>query len=66
MSGMSSAWINPDIGNQFQVIPQPAYQSPKSGKICRNAELIGIINGKQEKLFTTACQNLNGQWQLQN
>ncbi len=66
MSGHTSAWINPDTNNQFQVTPQPAYSNHANNKICRQAEIIAVIDGKQEKTYTTACRNRSGRWQLQN
>ncbi|MCI5144485.1 MAG: glycine zipper 2TM domain-containing protein [Candidatus Electrothrix sp. AR3] len=64
-SGQPTTWVNPDHGNQYQVIPQPAYQMPGSNKICRKAEIIAVINGRSQKTYSTACRDMNGNWQLQ-
>lgn len=66
MSGRESAWINPDTGNQFVVKPSPAYTNQSNRKICREAEIIAIIDGREEKTYTTACRDSYGHWQLQN
>lgn len=65
MSGQTSAWVNPDSGNQYRVTPQPAY-NPAPNQVCRQAEIEAVIDGKIEKTYTTACRDANGQWQLQN
>ncbi len=66
MSGRPSAWINPDTGNQFQVTPRPAYSNHTNNKVCREAEIMAVIDGKQQKTYTTACRENLGRWQLQN
>jgi len=65
VSGNTAAWINPDNGNQYNVTPQPAYSSPGNNQPCRKAEIVAIIDGKEERTLTTACRDNNGQWQLQ-
>lgn len=65
VSGTTSAWINPDNGNQYSVTPQPAYSNPNSNQPCRKAEIIATIDGKEEKTYSTACRDSSGHWQLQ-
>lgn len=65
VSGNSSSWINPDTGNQYQVTPQPAYTTSGTNNICRKAEIVAIIDGKQEKTYATACRQPDGHWQIQ-
>ena len=79
ISNQVSSWINPDSGNQYWVTPKHAYSKPlprKQGRrqnhhytqrtqICRQAEIIAIIDGKRERTYTTACRDANGDWQLQ-
>jgi len=65
VSNQTTSWVNPDTGNQFSVTPQPAY-STSTNRVCRRAEIDSIIDGKPEKVYTTACRDANGQWQLQN
>jgi surface antigen len=63
-SGQPTSWVNPDTNNQYQVIPQPAYQGA-GNRWCRQAEVIAIIEGRRERTQTTACRDMNGVWQLQ-
>ncbi|WP_417910637.1 glycine zipper domain-containing protein [Candidatus Electronema sp. PJ] len=63
-SGQPVAWTNPDSHNQYQVIPQPAYTSANN-QPCRKAEIVAVIDGKTERTYSTACRDINGQWQLQ-
>ena len=65
VSGSSTAWVNPDNGNQYRVTPQPAYSEPKTNNPCRKAEIIAVIDGKEQVTHTTACRDANGQWELQ-
>ncbi len=66
-SGESTSWQNPDNGNSYQVIPQPAYTQPlQPQRPCRRAEILATIDGKTERTYTTACRNNAGQWELQN
>jgi surface antigen len=65
VSGNTTAWVNPDNGNRYNVTPQPAYASPRTDQPCRKAEIIALIDGKEERTYTTACRDANGQWQLQ-
>jgi surface antigen len=64
VSGNTSAWVNPDNGNQYRVTPQPAYSAPSS-QICRKAEIQAVIEGKQETTYATACRDEYGHWQIQ-
>jgi surface antigen len=65
-SGQVTSWQNPDNGNAYQVVPQPAYTQPAyPNRPCRQAEVIATIDGKTERTYTTACRNTYGQWELQ-
>jgi surface antigen len=65
ISNQRSSWVNPDTGNQYTMTPQPAYQD-SSRRICRRAEIDAVIDGRAERMYSTACRDENGQWQLQN
>lgn len=65
-SGQPVAWVNPDTGNNYQVTPQPAYQSTSTDQVCREAEIDATIDGKPQKTVSTACRNAQGQWVLAN
>ena len=66
VSGQTSTWRNPDNNNTYRVTPQPAYTSGSGNQPCRKAEIQSMIDGKQETVYTTACRDNNGHWQLQN
>jgi surface antigen len=65
-SGRTTAWRNPDTGNSYEVMPQPAYSHPQTHQACRQAEIIAVIDGKTERTYSTACRDDAGRWQLQN
>ena len=62
-SRQTTTWHNPDNGHQYAVTPQPAYQD-RSGRNCREAEILATIDGKAEKTMATACRE-NGRWVVQ-
>jgi surface antigen len=64
-SNQRSAWVNPDTGSQYSVTPQPAYSQPSTGRVCRQAEINAVIDGKPQRTYSTACRNAYGQWELQ-
>lgn len=64
-SNQRTSWVNPDNGNQYTVIPQPAYQNPSTNRVCRRAEIEAVIDGKSERTYTTACRDQYGSWELQ-
>ena len=67
VSGRPSSWVNPDTGNSYQVTPQPARRvGSADSRICREAEIIATIDGRQQKTFATACRDAAGRWLLQN
>ncbi len=64
-SGQPVTWVNPDSGNNFQVVPQPAYQNSQTSQVCRQAEIMATVDGQPQKTLSTACRNDQGQWVLQ-
>ncbi|CAG34851.1 related to 17 kDa surface antigen [Desulfotalea psychrophila LSv54] len=65
-SGQATAWVNPDSGNQYRVIPQPSYTNESTRKICREATVEAVVDGRKEIAHTTACRDAYGKWHLQN
>ena len=65
-SGQPVAWVNPDTGNNYQVVPQRPYTNKSTNQVCRQAEIMATIDGKPQKTITTACRNSQGQWVLRN
>jgi len=64
-SSRPSSWVNPDTGNQYTVVPEPAYTDSNSHRVCRKAEIDAVIDGKMQKTNATACRDAHGHWQLQ-
>ncbi len=65
-SGQPVTWVNPDSGNNYQVVPQPAFNNTTSNQVCREAEITATIDGQPQKTVSTACRNAQGQWVLSN
>jgi surface antigen len=63
-SNQRTEWVNPDTKRQYAVTPKPAYREP-SGQICRDAEINAVIDGRPEKVLSTACRDANGRWVIQ-
>jgi surface antigen len=67
LSNQTSSWINPDTGYQYAVTPQPAYSNAQTNKVCRQAEIDAVIDGRHQKTYSTACRDeATVQWILQN
>lgn len=64
-TGQTVSWQNPDNGNYGTVTPQPASQS-YGGRYCRDYVQSVFVDGRQETLTGTACQNPNGTWSAVN
>ena len=64
ISNYRSAWVNPDTGNQYAVMPQPAYQDPDTHQSCRRAEIEVFADGQPQRASSTACRDSYGSWQL--
>ncbi|MDX9727321.1 MAG: glycine zipper domain-containing protein [Bacteroidales bacterium] len=67
VSGQPVGWVNPDTGNRYQAIPQPAQfvQTPQGTVPCREAIIIAEIDGRPERTVARACRNPGGWWDLQ-
>ncbi len=61
-SGQSASWVNPDSGARYQATPQPAYT--QDGKVYRDVQLHGVVDGKEETVNAKAYRNPDGTWQL--
>jgi surface antigen len=60
-AGQQVAWQNPDNGNYGSVVTQPTSQS-YAGRYCRDYVQSVFIDGRQETITGTACQNPDGTW----
>ena len=63
-SNQSTQWVNPDTHRSYTVTPQPAYKQP-SGQVCREAEILATVDGRPEKVVSTACRGNDGRWVIQ-
>jgi surface antigen len=64
-SGQPKSWVNPDTGNRYTVVPQPAYTNSNNHQVCRQAKINAWVNGKADVVYTTACRDGYGHWQIQ-
>ena len=64
-TGQKTVWVNPDTRKSYSVQPTRTYQGP-SGQPCREV-IIGEknIGGKKQEVYTTACYDGAGGWQVQ-
>jgi len=60
-SGHTNSWVNPDTGQRFAATPGPAYA--EDGRIYRDVELEGTIDGQRETIHAKAYRE-NGRWVL--
>ena len=64
-TGQSTAWSNPDSGNQGTITPTRTFQSA-SNEYCREFQQTVIIGGVEEQAHGTACRQSNGSWRIVN
>ncbi|OGQ99601.1 MAG: hypothetical protein A2505_10775 [Deltaproteobacteria bacterium RIFOXYD12_FULL_55_16] len=63
-SHQRTQWVNPDSKRTYAVTPKPAYTQP-SGQVCREAEILATVDGRPEKVVSTACRDNEGRWVIQ-
>lgn len=63
-SNQRTQWVNPDTNRSYAVTPKPAYTDP-SGQVCREAEILATVDGRPEKVVSTACRDNEGRWIIQ-
>lgn len=63
-SNQRTQWVNPDTHRSYVVTPKPAYTQP-SGQVCREAEILATVDGRPEKVVSTACRDSQGRWVIQ-
>lgn len=61
-SGRSTAWVNPDTGHRYTATPAPAYH--RDGRVYRDVEIDGYVDGRRETVHAKAYRNPDGSWQL--
>ncbi len=57
----TTAWRNPNTGNEYKVTPERTYVDQNTKQDCREVQILSTIDGKAEKTYTTACRE-NGRW----
>ena len=63
-TGVSTAWKNPDSGNEYALVPTQTYDTPTGP--CREYTLDASVGGKKDKIYGTACRQADGSWQIRN
>lgn len=63
-TGVSSTWVNPDTGYEYEVTPTRTYESGTGP--CREYTLDAIIGGRTEEIYGTACRQPDGSWAIVN
>ncbi len=63
-TGVSTAWRNPDSGNEYAVTPTRTFESA-SGP-CREYTVDARVGGQPEQVYGTACRQPDGSWAVQN
>lgn len=61
-TGESSAWVNPDTGNEFQVTPNETFD--RAGRPCREFDFLVRTTRGSETEERTACRNADGTWEV--
>ncbi|MBF0424916.1 MAG: hypothetical protein HQL66_03740 [Magnetococcales bacterium] len=61
-SNHTTRWVNPDTGKEFAVTPRPP--QARGDQVCREAEIISVIDGRRETMVTNACRLPDGRWEV--
>ena len=62
-TGVQTSWVNPDTGNQYSGVPTRTYET-NSGP-CREYTVDGVVGGRTEQIYGTACRQPDGSWKVQ-
>ena len=63
-TGVPTTWRNPDTDSTYTVVPTRTYDS-QAGP-CREYSINGIIAGRNERVYGTACRQQDGSWRIQS
>ena len=61
-SGQAVVWNNPTTGTQYSVVPTRTWQTPNA-TYCREFTTTGVIGGREQQLYGTACRQPDGSWE---
>ena len=63
--GRPIAWTDTNNGGRYQVTPDKPYQT-NQGQYCRKYLTNAVIGGYDRQVYSTACRQPNGVWQMVN
>lgn len=63
-TGVPTQWRNPDTGNTYRVVPTKTVETVEGP--CREYTIDGIVGGRTEKIYGTACRQPDGSWRVSN
>jgi surface antigen len=63
-TGVPSTWRNPDTGNSYAVTSTRTYDTGTGP--CREYVIDATVDGRQEKVYGTACRSPDGSWVVRN
>lgn len=63
--GRSIAWTDTNNGGRYRVTPDKPYQTSQ-GQYCRKYLTTAVIDGYDRQIYSTACRQPNGTWQMVN
>lgn len=61
--GETITWNSADASDRYQVTPTRTYQI-SGGRYCREYQTRGLIDGREQELYGTACRQPDGSWEL--
>ena len=61
--GRPIAWTDTNNGERYRVTPDKAYQTSQ-GQYCRKYLTNAVIDGYNRQVYSTACRQPNGAWQM--
>lgn len=65
-SRRSMSWRNPDSGRQYTVTPWWIYQRSAARRYCREYILKAQVGGRYQQIYSTACRQPDGSWQVRS
>lgn len=63
-TGETTAWVNPDTGNEFRVTPTDTWE--RNGRPCRQFEFRVETDRGEDTQRRTACRAEDGIWEVQS
>ena len=60
--GQPVIWNNAASGNRYTVVPTRAWQNADAS-YCREYTTVGVIGGREQQLYGTACRQPDGSWE---